>query len=56
MFRDILKFPARHATQPSLWNSAKRMREAVKINSKPYIALTVMPTLKPITPKPTVKE
>lgn len=50
MFRDLLRFPARYSIKSSLWKSPKRMTEAAKLNSKPYIPLSLLPTLKQVKP------
>jgi hypothetical protein len=45
MFRDIFRIPARRAVRVDLWMTGKRMREAAKVNSKPFVRGMVLQTL-----------
>lgn len=47
MFRDFLKMSLRYRERSNFWNTSDRMREAVKVNSKPHIELSVLRLIKP---------
>jgi hypothetical protein len=50
MFRDILKMPIRRPVRSDFWACPTRLREAAKMNTKPYIKLTTLHPLKPQFP------
>jgi hypothetical protein len=56
MFRDLLKVNVRLPLSSSFWKTPNRMKEAVKLNSKPYLEANYLQAMKPDpAPKPQEK-
>lgn len=51
MFKSLFKRPIRFPIQNNLWRSPKRMREAARLNAKPFIEYSVVYPLTPPKPK-----